>query len=547
MKSIIKKLAFAACMLLVTTFATAQENASTRYTAKQGETLYRIAVNHGVTVQDIYKANPGLEQEGLKNGQTIIIPKASEVKEMTVQQLAAMSKTDLVSTPASTSPYKAVHKVEKRETIYRICKNYGITQEEFLKANPEYRYAKLRVGVNVNIPYPAGEKPEIQESAPVQATQPAEEHITFIDDALHDRIKKNDNVISAALIMPFMLDKPQTTDQKKMVEFYQGVLLAVEELKQQGTSIELQVYDSGAEGSSIDDIINRQEMQDVEIIFGPRYNSHIAKASEFAMQKRIPLVLPMNSSVEQVYTNPYIFQLNTTPAYYMSEVYSHFFKQFSNPNVIIIDAKDNSRNTFIEGLPEQLKKRNASYVTIESDTATSRILDKLVPGKQNIFVLNSSAASPLNTILPVLQLVERQKDPEIETHLFGYPEYQIYATDHLDEFYEIDTWFYTWFYTNNLLQESIDFNTRFRRSFSRQMLVSYPSFASYGYDVASYFLKGLARYGDKMFNNLDRIDSRPVQMGFKFSRQGEGGYVNDKIFFIHLADDCTVSKKDFDR
>ena len=44
------------------------------------------------------------------------------------------------------------------------------------------------------------------------------------------------------------------------------------------------------------------------------------------------------------------------------------------------------------------------------------------------------------------------KAPEIATHLFGYPEYQIYAQDHLDELYEVDTWFYSWFYTNNMLK-----------------------------------------------------------------------------------------------
>ncbi|MCQ2110052.1 MAG: LysM peptidoglycan-binding domain-containing protein [Bacteroidaceae bacterium] len=557
MNRIITKLAIATCLLLVSAFAAAQESVYTKHTAQQGETLYRIAVNNGISVQDIYRANPGLEAQGLKVGQTINIPRASTVQEVPLQDLAAVTRTDLISKPAQNSPYKAIHKVEKRETIYRICRNYGITQDEFLQANPEYRYSKLRVGVNVNIPYSESEKAaRSQQSGPsgTVSTVPAqtepqetvsEPGESFFSQIFQDR--KDDGVIRAALIMPFVLNGPQNTDQKKMVEFYQGVLMAIEELKQQGTSIELQVYDSGAEGSDISDIINRQEMQDIDIIFGPRYSGHIAQASAFAMQKKIPLVLPMNSTIEQVYTNPYIFQLNTAPTYYMAEVYNHFFRQFSNPNVIIIDAKDNSHNTFIEGLPDQLKQHGASYVTVVADTATSRIIDQLQPDKQNIFIINSSAAAPLNKMLPVLQLVERQKDPDIETCLFGYPEYQIYSTDHLDEFYEIDTWFYSWFYTNNLLQESVDFNSRFRRSFSRQMLISYPSFASYGYDMASFFLNGMAKYGDRMIENLDRIESRPVQMGFKFSRQGTGGYINDKIFFIHLANDCTVSKKDFDK
>ena len=40
----------------------------------------------------------------------------------------------------------------------------------------------------------------------------------------------------------------------------------------------------------------------------------------------------------------------------------------------------------------------------------------------------------------------------------------------------------------------------------------------YGYDMALYFLKGIARYGTGLSGNINAISTKPVQMGFKFQR-----------------------------
>ena len=107
---------------------------------------------------------------------------------------------------------------------------------------------------------------------------------------------------------------------------------------------------------------------------------------------------------------------------------------------------------------------------------------------------------------------------------------------------------YSWFYTNNMLSESIDFNAAFRRAFSRQMMISYPSYASYGYDTGYFFLKGLEKYGKNFENHLNDLDTDPVQMGFKFERVNNwGGFINRKVFFVHYSDTYQVEKIDFDK
>ena len=525
------------------------------HTVQKGETLYRLAVQNRISVKELCDANPGLSAENFKIGQVITIPAPSDEDPLasTIENAGESApqeiRTDIRTIQSDTATFKTTHVVKRRETIFRICRNYGITQEEFLKANPEYKYNKLKQGVVVKIPFSQKEtaqrKQRINEAQNRMQSIP-DSTLFFMNETQPEEV--TDGVITAALILPFSLDDSASTMQKQMIEFYQGMLLALDKLKDEDVSVNLKVFDSQADGTSLQPLLESGKLDDADIIFGPRWTNQITEVARWSTAHQVPLVLPMNAGADDVFNNPYVFQLNTPQSYFNQEIYNHFLEQFPNPNVIIMDADEFRRNEFIDGLKTVMADHGIPYSTLDIDTAYQELMDTLAPDKQNIMIINSSSSGPLNTLLPVLQLITRTKAPEIETHLFGYPEYQIYAQDHLDELYEVDTWFYSWFYTNNMLKESVDFNALFRRSFSRQMLVSYPSFASYGYDTGYYFLKGIATYGKDFENHLNEIKTDPVQMGFKFERVNNwGGFINRKVFFVHFSNEYKVEKIDFDK
>ena len=522
------------------------------HTVQKGETLFRLAVQNRISVKELCDANPGLSVENFKVGQVITIPAPSDKDPLaaTIENAGDNApqhmKDDAQTIQSDTAVYKTTHVVKKRETVFRICRNYDITQEEFFQANPEYRYTKLKQGAVVKIPFSSKEIARRK-----QRIQEAQNRMESISDSmlfsLNDiQQKKDDGTITAALILPFSLEDSASTLQKQMIEFYQGMLLALDRLKDESVNVNLKVFDSEGEDKSLTPLLESGKLDDVDIIFGPRWSNQITEAARWSTTHQVPLVLPMNAGADDVFNNPYVFQLNTPQSYFNQEIYNHFLEQFPNANVILLDADEYRRNEFIDGLKHTLADHDIPLTTIMVDTAYQMLLDTIVPGKQNIFIINSDESGPLNTMLPVLQIIARTKAPEIETHLFGYPRYQIYAADHLEEFYEVDTWFYSWFYTNNMLKESVDFNTLFRRSFSRQMMISYPSFAPYGYDTGYYFLKGLATYGKDFEDHLNELQTEPVHMGFKFERVNNwGGFINRKVFFIHFSNDYKVEKKDF--
>ena len=149
-------------------------------------------------------------------------------------------------------------------------------------------------------------------------------------------------------------------------------------------------------------------------------------------------------------------------------------------------------------------------------------------------------------VLPQLTLLVREL-PEMDVHLFGYPEWQTYTKDHLEAFFELDTYFYSSFYTNNLLPTAIKFTNDYRKWYNKEMDDRYPKFGMLGFDTGYFFLKGLSAYGSNFERDIHKMNPISIQTGFKFQRANNwGGFINRKVFFVHFTKNFELIKLDFD-
>ncbi len=514
----------------------------TYHTIVAGETLYRLSVNYGISVQAICAANPGLDARNFRTGQVIRIPARTDDNTLTTS--APTSQPQQPQQSRELRPNcRDMHKVKRKETVYSISREYGITEAELIAANPELKGDnKLKRGSFLCIPY---SKETSTSSTPTPQAAPSNDEL-FRENSGEARQYKT---LKAAVILPILPEGAQRNESSRMVEYYEGFLMAVDSLKRSGVSVDLYTYNSGPEKASLQSILARREMQDVHIIFGPLYQEHIAPLAAFAKKKGIRLVIPFTSKDNSVFRNPYIYQVNTPQSYLYSEVYDHFTRIFRRPNVIFIDTRDSGRKEkaeFIQGLKDELKSRSIPMVTL-SDTVTSPSLGAaLRPGYENIFIPTSGSNVALIKLLPQLSLTVRQH-PEAECRLFGYPEWQTYTKDHLESFFELDTYIYSSFYTNNLLPTAVSFTNSYRRWYGKDMEERYPKYGMLGFDTGYYFLKGLSRYGSEFEENLSGFQTVPIQTGFKFQRVNNwGGFINRKVFFVRFSREYEVVKLDFD-
>lgn len=510
----------------------------TFHTIAAGETLYRLTVKYNTTAKAICEANPGLSAENFKIGQVIRIP-SSEGEDSTNKSKEQTQVSESGVPSAVQSRCREMHKVKRKETIFSISREYNITEAELIAANPELKGKdKIKKGSWLCIPYPS-----------VVAQQTTDVQTIPTDSELFNENKKKNvrfKTIKAAVILPFL--NTSKNESARMVEYYEGFLMAVDSLKKTGTSIDLYTYSSGSETSSLESILKKNELKQVDIIFGPAYHQHIAPLASFAKNNNIRLVIPFTSKDNTVFQNPSIYQINTPQSYLYSEVYDHFVRQFPNANVIFIEASQNTQDKkeFIKGLKEELKNRSVSVKSLKENSSTESFKAVLQEGKSNIFIPTSGSNLTLVKILPQLTLLVREQ-PQSDIHLFGYPEWQTYTEDHLEAFFELDTYFYSSFYTNNLLPAATRFTKNYRRWYGKDMGDRYPKYGMLGFDTGFYFLNGLANYGSDFENKMQLMNIVPIQTGFKFQRVNNwGGFINKKVFFVHFTRNYELVKLDFD-
>ena len=516
------------------------------HTIQPGETLYGLMKRYDVTVEAICKANPGLSESNFRSGQVIIIPAADKTADLPIIQSDQPASQSVVIPQQS---YRDIHKVKRRETIYSICREYGITEEELIAANPELKTEKLKRGKYIRIPF--------HKQMPVAPVVTPGESAMPTNSELFERINsdtKRKNQLKVAVMLPFMLNGGNQGEQMRMVEYYQGVLMAINELKKNGTSFDIHTYDTQNNATTVRQILARSEMKDMDLIIGPGHATHIPAISAFSEQNKIRLVVPFTSKCDEVFGNPYLYQVNTPQSYLYSEVYEHFLRKFRGNNIIFVDAGDGEtdKREFIGGFKQELKDQHIPFREINANSKES-IEQALQSGTENILIPTSGSNIALIKLLPYLKALklswEAEETPDkYSLHLFGYPEWQTYTTDHLDDFYTFDTYFYTSFYANNLSVSVVNFQKEFRQWYHKEILNTYPKYAILGYETAHYLLKGLSLYGTKLEQHLNNIQVTPIQTSFRFERVSNwGGFINKKVFFIHFTKDHELIKMDFDQ
>lgn len=509
----------------------------TFHTIQAGETLYQLTLKYNVTVQAICTANPGLSASNFRIGQVISIPAQTAIQP---------AKENLSETAAQTSSgkktdWRDMHKVERKETIFSISRQYGISEEELIAANPELKKGKLKRGSFLFIPYPASKQPA-KEPEKTPARIPSNEELFAQNKQSFKKIQN----IKAAVLLPFTEGKNRD-EQMRMVEYYEGFLMAVDSLKRQGVSVNLYTYDTKGKSDVTQSILAKEEMKNMDIIFGPAHAANVKTLAEFAEKNQTRVVVPFSPEVEQVFKNPYIYQVNTPQSYLYSEVYEHFLRKFSKANIMFLDAGtgQNEKAEFIKGMKNELKTNQVAYKHI-SNSDTLKILAAIDSTRENIFIPTSGKDLSLTRLIPQLTQIRRSY-PNVDLHLFGYPEWQTYTQDYLASFYELDTYFYSSFYTNNLFPAAVRFTQEYRRWYSKDMANIFPKYGMLGFDTGYFFLKGLAQEGSQLENNLNRVQVTPIQTGFKFERVNNwGGFINRKVFFVHLTKDFELIKLDFE-
>lgn len=514
-----------------------------KHEVQGGETLYSLARNYGVTVEAIKQANPSIEGENIITGQVITIPNASKngkVQSVSTQETnhsnANQTPVQPKTQPGKKPGCKLMLLVEKKTTVYSICKEYGITEDEFYHANPQIEKAKIKKGNYVCIPYSAQElaQQRAAEEKRLADQRAAEEKAR--KEAEANAIKKYPK-LNVAVILPFDLSsKNKSNEAIKVIDFYEGFLLAVENLKKQGVSVDIYAYEEkGTYTSSIDTILTQPMMPHMNLIVGPMRIEHIPAVSRFSKQHNIPHVVPFSTNAAITSSAPTTFQVNTAVKSLYSKVYQQFMERYPDSRVVFVNCDGSDKEDYIAGFKRALSDKGHAFQSCELSEVKS--ISKIVPetDKRLIFIPTSASQQNLQQLVRNLNANAASDMTQYNVSLFGYPEWQTFKESNKQNMRKYNASIFATFYTNSRSSEVSNFNAKFKDWFKREQFNAYPLFGLLGYDVGNYFISGLNKFGNKFCERQDGVNVTALQNPMRFEkRSGDNGFVNTSLKIISL-------------
>lgn len=340
--------------------------------------------------------------------------------------------------------------------------------------------------------------------------------------------------VKMAVVLPLKEKSPRGA---KMVEFYQGLLLAVDSLKHEGLNVHVTALHSGSSASEMDALLSSNSLAECDLLFGPLDAAQLPALADYCDIHDIRLVSPFSTLATQVKGHPLYYLMNA-PRYTFQEEAIWFIKsQFTDYNVVAVECNEQNDegSAFIEQLRSALSTQGTYVRQLNVNGDDIAYFQAFSPLRKNLVVLNSSTIKALNTFLPKLKAFRRE-NPNFTISLFGYPDWQTYTSQLLKDFYEQDTYVFTSFYRNPLAPRDQAFDNRFNTWFRHPMGQTFPRYGQMGFDFGYFFLRGLALFGDRLEENLDKVPANPYQHPLWFERNGEAdGFINTFVELIHYS------------
>ena len=422
--------------------------------------------------------------------------------------------------------WRDMYQVKKKDTIFGIAKNYGLTVDELINANPEMKVAgyELKKGDYIFIPYPANTDPKA-------ATTPQPQTVAKTTQS------QTTKTIKVGVVLPL---HDVDGDGKRMTEYYRGFLMGCDSLKQQGYSIDVHAWNVPAD-ADIRPTLQDASIRNCDVIFGPLYTKQVKPLSDFCKGAGIKLVIPFSIWGDEVSRNSEIFQVYQSLDELNNASIDAFISRFGNQHPVFIDCNDSTskKGIFTFGLRNRLNARGVKY-SITNLKSNEELFSKAFSRTQpNVVVLNTGRSPELTVAIAKLKALVAS-NPGVVVSLFGYTEWLMYTRNNLDNFYKFNTHIPSTFYYNPLSAKTQHLENGYRRWFGLETLYALPKFALMGYDHAQFFIRGLYKYGKAFNGTKPQNVYTPLQTPLDFKRVGSGGMQNRAFMLVRYTNDKKI-------
>lgn len=447
-----------------------------------------------------------------------------------------------------------IHTVQKSESVSSILKNYNLSLEKFLKANKQFIGTNLSLSLGQQLVInkkdvgsashreidheiklhleAMGIKPQPKEEPlPAQKQELMKELNTvskYQEPQKNGKLLPWNEVIKVTMLLP--LTRNDGTEDKEFESFYKGAILAMSQLKTDGISLEVEVFDTGHSVSSVQSLISEGVLRNRNLVIGPVYKDQFSLVANCLRGRGTVLISPL-SAVEGV-VDGNTFQLAPS----QSSRYNKLKDFFTGRNVIYCTTQ-NDDSLFNENIKKYSDKA-LSLHRVRGDKSVEELKSYFTTSAENVVVVSSKNKGEIELILSKIATLKKGFSSNYKIAVLGSSEFSKIDDTKKDDFFKSNTYFITNYHQDRLNSSALEFETQYIEMFGEQ-----PNLFSYrAYDAVTLFVSAMYESGsdfaDYPFDQMMRI----LQVDYRFLMEN-GCHVNQEWMLVNYSPDYSIIAK----
>ena len=432
---------------------------------------------------------------------------------------------ELLNYPLDTINGEEVYRyqVERGIGLYRVGVNFDVPQSEILRLNPQLRERGLHFGEVILLPT---KRPVVKKVTPVVPETPivpevpvvpetpstSEDHFTtetlsvasFATDSLatDTLVPDTRRVVELAILLPFeSRQTKRSTNAERMMEFYQGALLAIHDLQNDSILYRLRVYDSERSERRVAALCDSTDLDSVKAILGLVYPIQIERMASWCRQHQVPLLLPFSDDLELIHY-PYVLQFNSTDEQEADSLCA--WLRHRHAHCVAVEVRDEDLSASVRTLRKQMRVRGIPCTAMGlHDLMMDSVAYALDPERENVILLHSDRYQLVRLAIP--HIVKLQED--------GYRIRLISQFSWTKENLGVPV-VYTSLFSSNTNREAYD--AQWKTYFSEEHVSEAPRYDLLGYDLMQALVAWLN--GEQTHTGL--------QSSIRWQQVTQGGYQN---------------------
>ena len=498
------------------------------------QTLFSISKAYNVSIDEIYRYNPSVKEEGLKKNSILIIP-VQDHQTAVPSENAAETAPETKPAAPETHKTERIHVVKWFEDLDVIAEKYGVSVEAIMKANG-LKGRKLSKKQKLVIPFTSEIDDVVEEAAAAETeTDEVQEEVPAEEEKADFGWLVPNREVTVSLLLP--LKATGSSSSQNNMDFYSGVLLATYDLAEEGVKTELSVYDV-ADGNFP---VTKERLESSDLVIGPISSGDLGRVFDIAPEAKA-VISPLDPRAESLVAThgnmiqapvPHKLQYEDLAAWIKED------KKYTD-RVIVITEKGARANEAVSLMTAAIDSTGISYSPfsysiLEGRNVTDPLTRLMTENGTNRVLIASESEAFVNDVVRNLNLLIHKK---LDIVLYAPSKIRSFETIEVENFHNTKLHVSLGYYIDYSDKKVMDFIMKYRALYNAE-----PSqFAFQGYDIANYFIRLFSRYGDRWPSKIDSEEMSMLQSTFKCSRKEDQGYINTGVRRIVYGNDWSVNQ-----